>query len=150
MCVSGSAVEPSTVNSSPTWRNIDPSRDSASKTPTHTRTSAAPCEHTITKMTQPYMDILYPPNKYSQVSNHTSLVSPSQTLKQTSVTWELWLFYMSKVYVLEPVCVQVCNDFHHFKEYIFLARLLHNIVYSEEKKCCAEIICWSLWITEIF
>lgn len=58
LCASGSAVEPSTASSSPTWRNIDPSRDSASKTLIHTRTNVAQCEHTTTD-THTHKDVLY-------------------------------------------------------------------------------------------
>lgn len=76
LCVSGSAVGPSTVNSSPTWRNIAQSRGFASKTLTHIRTSVAPCEppHTHTSL-----------HKRSQEFHHTSLVSLSETLIWTSL-----------------------------------------------------------------
>lgn len=42
---SGKDEEPSTANSSHSWRNIDRSRDFVSKTLTRSRTSAAPCEN---------------------------------------------------------------------------------------------------------
>lgn len=39
----GSGAEPSTANSSPTWKNTGRSRDCGSRTPTRTRPSAASC-----------------------------------------------------------------------------------------------------------
>lgn len=82
---SGSVAEPSTASSSPTWRNTDPSRDSASKTLIHTKTSVVLCEHT-----QRY---IVPLIRHSQEFNHTSLVPLSWTpphLSPFSLVKMLW------------------------------------------------------------
>ena len=94
VCVSGSAGEPSIANSWPTWRNIDPSRDSASKTLTHRRTNVAPCEHTHTRtkrQTHTHRHL---------VPLHTSLASLTKTLKHPgvispSVPWESFECFLS-------------------------------------------------------